>query len=123
MTRNSWLWLVVLLMAATLAITFISNPKYPVPRPDSTPKATPFGWTAQLGLVAGDGVQGLQDGPALQARFADPYGVAVDGDGTLYISDGGDNNLIRKFGVGGTITTLAGSVEGFADGVGGTAAF
>ncbi|WP_368565682.1 gluconolaconase [Pseudoxanthomonas sp. UTMC 1351] len=123
MTRNSWLWLVVLLMAAALAVTFISNPKYPVPRPENTPEATPFGWTAQLGLVAGDGVQGLRDGPVLQARFADPYGVAVDGDGTLYIADAGENNLIRKIGVGGTITTLAGSVEGFADGVGSAAAF
>lgn len=123
MTRNSWLWLVVLLMAATLAITFISNPKYPVPRPENTPKTTPFGWTAQLGPVAGDGVQGLRDGAVSQARFADPYGVAVDSDGTLYIADAGDNNLIRKIGVGGTITTLAGSVEGFADGVGSAAAF
>lgn len=123
MTRNSWLWLVVLLMAAALAVTFIFNPKYPVPRPESSPKATPFGWTAQLGLVAGDGVQGLQDGPVLQARFADPYGVALDGDGTLYIADAGDNNRIRKIGVGGVVTTLAGSGEGFVDGVGAAAAF
>ena len=123
MTRNSWLWLVVLLMAAALAVTFIFNPKYPVPRPESSPRATPFGWTAQLGLVAGDGVQGLQDGPVLQARFADPYGVALDGDGTLYIADAGDNNRIRKIGVGGVVTTLAGSGEGFVDGVGAAAAF
>jgi sugar lactone lactonase YvrE len=123
MTRNSWLWLVVLLMAAALAVTFISNPKYPVPRPESAPMSTPFGWAAQLALAAGDGVQGLQDGPALQARFADPYGVAVDRDGTLYIADAGDNNRIRKIGAGGAVTTLAGSVEGFADGVGGAAAF
>jgi sugar lactone lactonase YvrE len=123
MTRNSWLWLVVLLMAAALAVTFIANPKYPVPRPETTPPATPFGWAAQLALAAGDGVQGLQDGPALQARFADPYGVAVDDDGTLYIADAGDNNRIRKIGAGGVVTTLAGGAEGFADGAGGAAAF
>ena len=123
MTRISWLWLVVLLMVAALAVTFISNPKYPVPRPETTPNATPFGWAAQLGLTAGDGVQGLLDGPALQARFADPYGVAVDDDGTVYIADAGDNNRIRKIGAGGVVSTLAGGVEGFADDVGSAAAF
>lgn len=123
MTRNSWLWLVVLSIAAALAVTFIFNPKYPVPRPAIAPPATPFGWKAQLELIAGDGVQGLQDGPALQARFADPYGIAVDGDGTLYIADAGDNNRIRRIGADGIVTTWAGSAEGFADGAGSAAAF
>ncbi|GAB3252854.1 hypothetical protein GCM10027296_19590 [Chitinimonas naiadis] len=85
--------------------------------------ATPFGWTAQLSLVAGDGVDGMQDGQPGQARFADPYGVAVDASGNLYVADAGNNNLIRKIGRDGVTSTLAGSHEGFVNGAGRAAAF
>ena len=41
--------------------------------------------------------------------LADPFGVAVAEDGTVYFSDAGENNLIRKIGPDGIMATLAGS--------------
>lgn len=122
MTRPSWLWLVVLLMSAALAATFLPWGGQGAPVVTG-PAATPFGWSAMLSLTAGDGVSGLRDGPALQARFDDPYGVAVGDDGAVYVADAGDTNRIRRIGVDGVVATLAGSMEGFVDGTGVAAAF
>ncbi|MCW1984204.1 sugar lactone lactonase YvrE [Xanthomonas arboricola] len=87
------------------------------------PVATPLGWSAQLQWVAGNGVRGGQDGRAADAQFADPYGLAIDAHGALYIADGGDNNRIRAMLPNGNVQTLAGGREGFADGIGAAAAF
>ena len=57
------------------------------------------------------------------ARFADPYGLASDAAGNFYVSDGGDNSLIRRVAPDGTVSTLAGGKEGYADGKGQSAAF
>ncbi|MEO8365755.1 MAG: gluconolaconase [Pseudoxanthomonas sp.] len=118
MSRNAWLWATLALIAAALAATFFFAPRTPDP---SGPAPTPLGWNAQLQLVAGDGVRGMRNGPVAMARFDDPYGVAMDADGTLYVADAGDNNRIRRIGSDGTVTTLAGFEEGFADGDGTTA--
>jgi DNA-binding beta-propeller fold protein YncE len=123
MTRRSWLWLVVTLTCAALAATFVFDPERNGPAAVPGPAPTPFGWAAQLSLTAGDGIVGLQDGPAMQARFADPYGIAVDAGGTLYVADAGNNNRIRRIGADGMVATLAGSTEGFADGAGSAAKF
>ena len=58
--------------------------------------------------VAGDGTEGFggDGGPATAARLDSPSGVALDGDGNLYIADRG-NNRIRKV-RSGVITTVAG---------------
>ncbi len=69
--------------------------------------------------IAGDGVSGYKDGEAGAARFADPYGVAVDGNGNIIIADL-NNNKVRKL-AGVTVTTLAGSSKGFLDGPGANA--
>jgi YD repeat-containing protein len=60
------------------------------------------------GGFSGDG------GPATQARFFNPRGVAVAADGSAYIADWG-NHRVRRVGPDGVITTVAGSssVEGF----------
>ncbi|MFL8003950.1 hypothetical protein Q5N24_016965 [Xanthomonas vasicola] len=68
----------------------------PAPRPDA-PVATPLGWKAQLQWVAGNGVRGVADGRAADAQFDDPYGLAIDTHGTLYIADGGDDNRIHSW--------------------------
>jgi len=121
MSRNAWLWAVVVLIAAALAATFFFASK--TANLPEGPAPTPFGWTAQLRFAAGDGVRGMRNGPVAQARFDDPYGVAAAEDGTLYVADAGDNNRIRRIGSDGMVTTLAGFAEGFADGDGTAARF
>ena len=61
--------------------------------------------------VAGTGTRGFagDGGPATSAQFDDPFAVAVDAGGNLFIADQ-FNNRIRKVAAGtGIITTVAGS--------------
>ncbi len=59
---------------------------------------------------AGTGKQGYSGdgGPAINAEFNSPYGVAIDEEGNVYVSDNG-NGRIRKISKKGTITTIAGN--------------
>jgi sugar lactone lactonase YvrE len=126
MTRNTWLVLAVVLTGGALAATYMLEPRPTAARIAQAalgPAPTPLGWTGRLDLLAGDGVRGLRDGNAAQARFADPWGVARATDGTVYVADAGDNNRIRALRPDGTVATLAGSTEGFADGTGAAAMF
>lgn len=82
-------------------------------------KATPTNRQA-LGLVTtigGSGAPGLGDGPALSASFSDPFGLAVDRRGNVIVADGGQSNRIRRVTTEGKVETIAGSSEGFADGI------
>jgi sugar lactone lactonase YvrE len=72
-------------------------------------KVTPGGSVTTIAGAAGQ--QGATNGPALQARFKYPRGVAVDSSGNIYISDE-QNNLIRKLSTNGTVSTLAGPAGG-----------
>src|SRR5215213_10423 len=85
------------------------------------PLPTPIGWKAHVTTVAGDGSPLVRDGK--QSGFSDPFGVAVADDGTVYVADAGESNRIRKISPDGNVTTLAGSSEGFADGIGPSASF
>ena len=87
-------------------------------------KVAPDGTVSTL---AGSGVQGagFADGPAGDARFFYPCGVAVDAASNVIVGDT-YNHCIRKVSLDGTVSTLAGSreeAEGFADGPGGEALF
>jgi sugar lactone lactonase YvrE len=79
---------------------------------DRVRKVSPAG---DVTTLAGAGVRGYADGPAAQARFAEPEGVAVDAAGNVYVADGG-NHRIRKITPGGEVTTVAGATFGFRDG-------
>jgi sugar lactone lactonase YvrE len=60
--------------------------------------------------LAGNGVEGYggDGGPALQASFNQPHGVAVDSRGNVYIADSG-NNRIRVVTPQGAVRTVAGN--------------
>lgn len=64
------------------------------------------------------------DAVGAAARFEDPYAVAVDSSGVLYVADATDH-AIRKIATDGTVTTLAGKAGtlGSSDGQGSTARF
>jgi sugar lactone lactonase YvrE len=83
-------------------------------------KITPEGVVTTL---AGSGTAGWQDGVGRSAMFSQPSGIAVAGDGTVYVSDYGTSR-IRKITPSGNVTTLAGSGKNQrADGQGTDASF
>ena len=71
---------------------------------------------------AGNGAQGLtgDNGQATAAELNAPTGVAVDSTGVLYIADT-SNNRVRRVGLDGTITSIAGTFVGAYGGDGGKA--
>jgi len=76
-----------------------------------------------VSTLAGDGTFGFVEGPGINARFRDPFGVAVDGSGNVYVADF-FNNRIRKITAGGVVSTLAGNgTQGSVDGPGTTSQF
>ena len=68
--------------------------------------------------------RGSSDGTGSAARFADPYGVAVDGMGNVYVADYA-NDEIREITPSGVVTTVAGSAGqiGSSNGIGSAARF
>lgn len=72
---------------------------------------------------AGTRAAGYADGPALQAQFNQPAGLALAADGSLIVSEWG-NCRLRHISLDGQVTTLAGSgLPGFVDGAADAARF
>jgi trimeric autotransporter adhesin len=78
--------------------------------------------TGTITTFAGGGKPGVlgDGGPATSAALRNPFGVAVDGQGNVYIADT-DNMRVRKVSAGGTITTIAGTGVQGSSGDGGPA--
>ncbi|HET9393764.1 MAG TPA: hypothetical protein VFO29_09650 [Candidatus Rubrimentiphilum sp.] len=78
---------------------------------------------APAGMTAQQRIGGFLDGRAMAARFNRPVGVAVGGDGSVYVADE-FNFVIRKIS-NGTVTTFAGTpgTRGNRDGKGKEAQF
>ena len=78
--------------------------------------------TGEIELIAGtENEKGFSDGDAKGAKFNAPIGIAVSESGKIYVSDT-YNDKIRVI-ENGQVSTIAGSVEGFFDGIGSAAKF
>ncbi len=66
---------------------------------------------------AGTGTAGFMNGDTSVAQFKEPFGIAIDHEGNLYLADAG-NHCIRKIGTDGQVTTYAGmpGQQGYLDG-------
>ncbi len=70
----------------------------------------------KLKIWAGTGQPGSKDGPAAEAQFQRPAGLAFDQDGSLLVVDQG-NHQIRRINRSGQVSTVAGAPSpGFVDG-------
>jgi serine/threonine protein kinase len=89
---------------------------------DTIRKITPNGVVSTLAGLAGNA--GSNDGIGIHAHFRNPWGVAVDNTGNVYVADT-SNNTIRKITPSGVVSTLAGLAgsNGSTDGIGVTARF
>jgi streptogramin lyase len=67
--------------------------------------------SGNINTVAGNGLNGDSGdgGPATAAEIEQPWGVAVDSSGNLYISE--INSVVRKVDTNGNISTVAGNVH------------
>ncbi len=81
-------------------------------------KITPAGVVSTL---AGGNGRGYVDAVGGEAKFEAVWDVAVDGGGNVYVAD--VNGVIRVIDPAGSVSTLAGSGEGYADGPAGQARF
>jgi sugar lactone lactonase YvrE len=63
-------------------------------------------------LAGSAGMTGFADGVGVVARFNQPYSLAVDGSGNVFVADT-YNRAIRKITPGGSVTTLNGSQARF----------
>jgi M6 family metalloprotease-like protein len=77
------------------------------------PDATGTNWIVTT-FAGQAGIFGHRDGVATNGTFGNPYGLASDSSGDIYVTDGG-YGLVRFISTNGLMTTLAGSF-GSADG-------
>jgi len=78
--------------------------------------------SGQVETLAGNGEPGFSDGTGTSAVFDFPTDLTLDAEGNLIVTDG-NNAMIRKISLDGTVTTIAGSIPGFGEGMGTEARF
>lgn len=78
--------------------------------------------TAAVSTLAGN-TKGYFDASGAAAMFDHPYAICYGGNGDLFITDSG-NHKIRKIVIAtGLVTTVAGSTQGYSDGIGAATQF
>lgn len=79
--------------------------------------------TGVIRTIAGNGQKGYSGdgGPAIEARLDEPYGLAIDGQGSIYFADRLNARVRKIDGKTGIITTLAGTGKKESSGDGGPA--
>ena len=89
---------------------------------NQTPPPPPTFPEYTISTIAGDGTRGSggDGGPAIQAQLDEPWDVAVDAQGNVFIPES-EGNLVRKVAANGAITTFAGTRTGRFSGEGGPA--
>jgi len=77
----------------------------------------------EVSTFSGDGSSGFVNGAVSGAKYNQPFGVAIDDDGNMYIADA-SNHVIRKISTSNVVSTYAGNGQaGFSDGQADVAAF
>ena len=80
--------------------------------------------TGVVTTLAGSASAGSTDGASTSASFNSLFGVAISPDASYALVTNGGSNRLRHIALAsGFVTTLAGSLPGFADGVGSSALF
>lgn len=89
-------WAAAVLLA--LAVPFVAHAQSPAP-------------SGTVITIAGKGMRGFSGdgGPATNAAFNEPYGMAIGPDGTLYVVDSGNYRIRAIAPATGFITTVAGN--------------
>lgn len=80
-------------------------------------KKVSFGIDTTFTVFAGRGHTSYLDGPGVSAAFNQILGLAADSLGNLFVADD-HNHKIRKIAPDQTVSTLAGSYQGYQDGIG-----
>ncbi|WP_407710226.1 NHL domain-containing thioredoxin family protein [Arthrobacter nitrophenolicus] len=72
--------------------------------------------SGEVDIIAGNGLEGLLDGPAHEAWFAQPSGLAEDGDGNIWVADS-ETSALRKLVIddAGSITVESALGKGLFD--------
>jgi DNA-binding beta-propeller fold protein YncE len=68
----------------------------------------------EVTVIAGNGNDGVLDGPGDKSEFSSPSGLAIHPDGTIFVTDSG-NNCIRAISTNYNVSTIAGPEVGFDD--------
>jgi sugar lactone lactonase YvrE len=80
--------------------------------------------TGKVSVYAGSGTASFKDGSLTEAQFRNPYAVAIDSLGNLFVADSGNNSIRKIHSETGMVSTFAGNINiGDKDGKGAQAEF